>query len=64
MKKVSEYREHARECRALAAGMDGERRAQLLDMAATWDRLGDERAEMVERYPELAQPGESGRLRH
>ena len=50
MKKASEYRQHADECRALAGRMDvGEHRDQLLEMAATWDRLADERAELVKR---------------
>ena len=40
MKKASEYRQHAEECRALARSMgDAEQRAQLLEMAATWDQL-------------------------
>ncbi len=44
MKKVSEYRQHANECRALAANMSNhEQRDQLLKMADTWDRLAEER---------------------
>lgn len=55
MKKASEYREHARECRELAAKMDsGEQREQLLRMAAHWERLAKDRSELVERHPELA----------
>ena len=55
MKKASEYRQHADECRTLAARMDsGEHRDQLLEMAATWDRLADERAQQVKRRPERA----------
>lgn len=54
MKKASEYREHARECRALAAQMDSaDQRDQLLQMAAHWDNLADDRAELVEKHPEL-----------
>ena len=50
MKKASEYRQHADECRALAARMDvGEHRDQLLEMAATWDRLATERALRAKR---------------
>jgi hypothetical protein len=49
MKKVSEYRQHAVECRALAAKMDvDENRSQLLAMAQTWDRLAEERARALE----------------
>ena len=55
MKKASEYRQHADECRTLAARMDsGEHRDQLLEMAATWDRLADERAQQAKRRPERA----------
>ena len=59
MKKASEYRQHARECHALAARMDsGEHRDQLLEMAQTWERLADERSSLVRRHPELALEGE------
>jgi hypothetical protein len=59
MKKASEYRQHAEECRALARGMPpGGQRDQLLDMARTWDNLADERAQLISRYPELALEGE------
>jgi len=44
MLKASEYRQHARECRTLATKMHiGEHRDQLLAMAATWDRMAEER---------------------
>jgi hypothetical protein len=59
MKKASEYRQHAKECRALANAMDqGDQRDQLLDMAATWERLAEERSELVQRHPDLAFEGE------
>ena len=59
MKKASEYRKHADECRVLAQKMaDGEQRNQLLDMAATWDALANDRSELVRRNPELALAGE------
>ena len=59
MKKASEYRQHAEECRLLASRMDvGEHRSQLLEMAATWDRLATERSQLVRRHPELALTGE------
>lgn len=52
MKKASEYRQHADECRTLAGRMDvGEHRDQLMEMAATWDKLAEERSEMVKRHP-------------
>lgn len=59
MKKASEYRRHAEECRTLAKGMSGEQRDQLLEMAATWERLAEERADLVRRHPELAVDGEA-----
>ena len=59
MKKASEYRKHAEECRALANQMQGgEQRDQLLEMARTWDRLADDRSDLVRRHPELALEGE------
>jgi hypothetical protein len=60
MKKASEYRKHAEECRVLANRMaQGEHRDQLLEMAATWDRLAVERSDFVRRHPELALAGEN-----
>ena len=59
MKKASEYRNHAQECRVLAGAMQSEQRDQLLEMAATWEKLAVERSELVRRHPELAIAGES-----
>lgn len=59
MKKASEYRLHAEECRALAAKMElGDKRDQLLAMAAHWDKMAVERAQLITRHPELALNGE------
>ena len=59
MKKASEYRQHAEECRILARRMDqGVHRDQLLEMAETWERLAAERSELVARHPEIALEGE------
>jgi hypothetical protein len=59
MKKASEYRQHAEECRAMARTMvSGEHQDQLLEMAATWDRLAAERSDLVRRHPELASEAE------
>jgi hypothetical protein len=59
MKKASEYRLHAKECRDLAAKMDlGVHRDQLLQLAAHWENLAEERLQLVRRHPELALPGE------
>ena len=50
MKKASEYRQHAEDCRALARGvLNGHQREQLLEMAQTWDKLAAERADLVRR---------------
>lgn len=47
MKKAIEYRQHAADCRALAAQMDlGEHRDQLLRMAAAWEELAHDRDRM------------------
>lgn len=44
MKKASEYRLHAAECRALAArSVADDHRKQLVAMAGTWEALADER---------------------
>ena len=59
MKKASEYRQHAQECRDLARHMpEGEQRKQLLEMAATWENLARERSDLVRRHPELAHADE------
>ena len=58
MKKASEYRQHAIECRQLALGVQGLQREQLIEMAATWDRLAAERTELIRRHPELTLDGE------
>jgi hypothetical protein len=59
MKKASEYRQHAEECRVLAQRMElGDQRNQLLEMAATWDKLAADRSELVRRHPEMALEGE------
>ena len=44
MKKASEYRQHAVECRALMTSMtDDAHREQLQKMALIWERMADER---------------------
>ena len=59
MKKASEYRRHAEECRTLAKNMKlGEHRDQLLEMATTWENLAAERTELIHRNPELGLNGE------
>jgi hypothetical protein len=58
MKKASEYREHTEECRVLAKHMQGEQREQILSMAATWEKLAEDRSDLIRRHPELAADGE------
>jgi hypothetical protein len=59
MKKASEYRQHAEECRVLARGLpEGEQRKQILAMAANWEQLAAERSDLIRRHPELALEGE------
>ena len=54
MKKASEYRHHAGECRAMADGTKpGPQRDQLLEMARTWDNLAADREKLVRNHPEL-----------
>ena len=63
MKKASEYREHANECRALAAKMETlADREQLLAMAAHWEQLAKDRIDLVRKHPELAVDGEREEL--
>ena len=56
MKKASEYRQHAQECRVLARGATtSQHRDQLLTMAETWEKLARERETLIARHPELVQ---------
>jgi hypothetical protein len=44
LKKVSEYRDHAEECRTMAKHAASEsHREMLLEMASTWDDLAENR---------------------
>jgi len=68
MKRASEYRKYAEECRALAKLVpEGEQRKQLLEMARVWDNLAADRENLVHNHPELdtgkAQPPSKSRLR-
>jgi hypothetical protein len=59
MKKASEYRLHAKECRDLAAKMASpDQRKQLLDMAEHWDQLARDRTALIEKDPDAALEGE------
>lgn len=60
MKKASEYRRHADECRALARNaLNENEREQLLNMAQTWTKLADERERMAEQDKRLGGNGSS-----
>jgi hypothetical protein len=62
VKKASDYRKHAEECRTLARQVpEGPQRDQLLEMARTWDNLADDRDALVKKHPELAVPDENDR---
>jgi len=43
MRTVEEYRNNARQCREMATHAKPEHRRILQEMAATWERLADER---------------------
>lgn len=48
MRKLSEYQQHAQECRDMAASMkDLAHKKQLQDMAATWEMLATERRKQL-----------------
>jgi hypothetical protein len=64
MKKASEYREHAVECRKLASTMESEaQREQLLQMAEHWDQLAIDRLHLITKHPDLAKAGEEAEER-
>jgi hypothetical protein len=50
MKKVEDYRRHAKECRTLAKkARSDEERKQLLVMGDTWERLAIERERLANK---------------
>jgi hypothetical protein len=55
MRKLSEYRAHAEECRQMAAGMrDPVHKKQLEDMAEAWSMLAGEREKQLRKASERA----------
>ena len=55
MNKVSEYRQHAKECRVLAhKSRSSEHRDMLLNVAATWESLADDRIKTAEGLKRIA----------
>lgn len=60
MKKASEYRQYAADCRALAARMElGSQRDQLFRMAGAWDQLANERDAQLRPRGEEMRDGEA-----
>jgi len=49
MKKLHEYIQHADECRAMARTAAPHHRAQLMQMAETWDQLAEARKRKLEK---------------
>jgi hypothetical protein len=72
VKKASEYRQHAKECRALAAqAVSDEHRKQLAAMADTWETLALEREKVAAKDdvplgppPAETKPGPHRRTTH
>ena len=59
VKKASEYRAHAQDCRMLARRMKTDaQRETLLQMAMDWDEMAIYRARLITLHPELAKEGE------
>jgi truncated hemoglobin YjbI len=55
MKKASEYRRHAAECRQLMRTVaDDEQKAALEKMASTWDSLAADRERRIEQMKRIA----------
>jgi hypothetical protein len=49
VKKASEYRQHAAECREMARKATTPQRDQLLEMAKTWGSLAEDRDKQIAR---------------
>ena len=54
MKKLHEYIQHAAECRQMARTALPNHRAQLQQMAATWERLAEGRKKQLEKEGKTA----------
>ena len=53
MKKASEYRQHAAECREMASKAKAPQRDHLLKMAETWESLADDRDKQIARQQRI-----------
>jgi hypothetical protein len=49
MRKLSEYLQHARECRDMARTAHTEYKRQLEQMAATWEQLAEARKRQLDK---------------
>jgi hypothetical protein len=55
MKKASEYREHAEECRVMGRrAREPDHKTMLAEMAETWDNLAGQRQEHLARLKRIA----------
>jgi len=55
MRKLSEYKFHAEECRKMAAAMkNAEHKKQLQEMAETWEMLAAEREKQLKKQSKAA----------
>ena len=54
MKKASEYRRHAEECRQLMAMVSPEQRTMLETMAKTWESLAADRERFLQQSQRIA----------
>ena len=55
VRQVEEYRKHAEECRAMATkATDPQRQKAMLELAATWDYLADQRQRLLETRQRFA----------
>jgi hypothetical protein len=57
MRKVSDYRKHAEECRLLLRGAKTEEHREMLrEMAETWESLAVSREKILERRAQIDLP--------
>jgi hypothetical protein len=60
MLKVEDFRQHAADCRRMAAAArEPEHRKMLEEMASAWDILAAERAQSLQRQPKEDAPSSS-----
>ena len=63
MRKASEYRHHAEECRKLAAKMKtGDQRDHMLKIAKVWDQLAEDCTDTLSKHPGRVQTAEKSSI--